>query len=326
MRIAFVGAGAVGGYFGARMAAAGIDVSFLLRPDSARALKRRGLRVQSPLGDVEIARPKVTSDASTGFCPDVLFFACKAEHVRGAAEFARPAVKPETQVISLQNGVDAPQILLDVLGSGCVFGGLSRIFAERVAVGRIMHMGIRPSIAVGERHGGISARARRVTEFLAGVEGMVIDCSADIWSEMWKKLLMVCSLGAVGAVARAPLGVLLDVPEARALLEAAADEIAVVARANGATVEIDFARHQIARYRNLPSETTASMHRDLERGDPSELRDQLGAARRYGAAKDLPTPTLDALYGALLPGEMRARGEIDYSNVARRTAPETVSS
>ena len=320
MRIAFVGAGAVGGYFGARMAAAGIDVSFLLRPDSARALGRRGLRVQSPLGDVEIARPKVTSDASIGACSDVLFFACKAEHVRGAAEFARPAVRPETLVIPLQNGVDAPQMLEEVLDTGQVFGGLSRIFAERVAAGRIVHMGILPSIAVGERRGGISARVRRVTEFLAVVDGMTIDCSADIWSEMWKKLLMVCSLGAVGAVARAPLGVLLDVPESRGLLEATANEIAVVARANGATVENGFARQQIARYRNLSRETTASMHRDLERGEPSELREQLGAARRYGAAMDVPTPTLDTLYGALLPGEKRARGEIDYHNVEPRTA------
>ena len=297
------------------MAAAGIDVSFLLRPDSAQALKHRGLRVQSPIGDVEIARPKVTSDASIGFCPDVLFFACKAEHLRGAAEFARPSVKPETQLIPLQNGVDAPQILHEVLGSGRVFGGLSRIFAERVSPGRIMHMALRPSIAVGERSGGISPSVRRITEFLAGVEGMAIASSADIWSEMWKKLLMVCSLGAVGAVARAPLGVLLDVPESRALLEATADEIAVVARANGVTVDDGFPRQQIARYRNLPPETTASMHRDLERGDPSELRDQLGAVRRYGAAMDVPTPTLDALYGALLPGEMRARGEIEYRTV-----------
>ena len=320
MRIAFVGAGAVGGYFGARMAAAGIDVSFLLRPDSARSLKRHGLRVQSPMGDIEIARPKVTSNASIGSRPDVLFFACKAEHVRAAAEFARPAVNPETQVIPLQNGVDAPQMLEDVLGSGQVFGGLSRIFAERVAPGRIMHMGILPSIAVGERGGGISARVRRVTEFLGGVEGMAIGCSADIWSEMWKKLLMVCSLGSVGAVARAPLGVLLDVPESRALLEATADEIAVVARANGATVEDGFPRQQIARYRNLSRDTTASMHRDLERGDPSELREQLGAARRYGAAMGVPTPTLDTLYGALLPGEMRARGEIDYRNIGPRVA------
>ena len=303
------------------MALAGIDVSFLLRPDSARALQRCGLRVRSPMGDVEIPRPNVVSDAASGYCPDVLFFACKAEHVRGAAEFARSAVKAETHVIPLQNGVDAPRILQDVLGSGCVFGGLSRIFAERVSPGRIAHMGLLPSIAIGERSGGISARARRVTEFLAGVDGMVIDCSADIWSDMWKKLLMVCSLGAVGAAARAPLGVLLDVPETRALLEAAANEIAAVARANGATAEEGFAPQQIAKYRNLHPETTASMHRDLERGDPSELREQLGAARRYGAEMNVPTPTLDALYGALLPGELRARDEIEYRDVTLRTAP-----
>ena len=209
----------------------------------------------------------------------------------------------------------------DVLASACVFGGLSRIFAERVSPGRIMHLGLRPSIAFGERGGGVSARVCRVTEFLAGVEGMAITSSADICSEMWKKLLMVCSIGAVGAAARAPLGVLLDVAETRALLESTGDEITAVARANGATVEDGFARQQIAKYRNLPADTTASMHRDLERGDPSELREQLGAARRHGAAMNVPTPTLDALYGVLLPGEMRARGEIEYRNLEPRTAP-----
>lgn len=319
MRIAFVGAGAVGGYFGARMSQAGLDVWFVLRPASAREFRERGLRVQSPLGDVEIDRPNVWGlDGPLGRA-DVAFFACKAEHVRSAAETARPAVGDSTLLIPLQNGVDAPSVLSDAYGPERVCGGLSRIFAEREAPGRIVHMGMRPSIAFGEARGGESERVDRVVSFLSGVEGMKIDATPDIWTEMWKKLLMVCSIGVVGAASRAPLGILLTVPETRRLLEAAGSEIATVARANGASIDDDYAPQQIARYGGLPPDTTASMHRDLERGDPSELREQLGSIRRYGSQQGVRTPILDALYGALLPGELRARGEIQFSNVEPRS-------
>lgn len=319
MRIAFVGAGAVGGYFGARMAQAGLDVWFILRPDSARELQDRGLRVQSPLGDVEIDRPNVWTLDNPPVTADVAFFACKAEHVRSAAETARPAVGDGTVLVPLQNGVDAPSALSDAFGPERVCGGLSRIFAERSAPGRIVHMGMRPSIAFGEAQGGESARVDQVVSFLSDVGGMKIDASSDIWTDMWKKLLMVCSIGVVGAASRAPLRVLLTVPETRSLLEAAGSEIATVARANGASVDVDYAPQQIARYGGLPPDTTASMHRDLERGDPSELREQLGSILRYGRQKGLRTPVLDALYGALLPGELRARGEIEFSNVEPRS-------
>ena len=319
MRIAFVGAGAVGGYFGARMAHAGLDAWFVLRPASARELRDRGLRVQSPLGDVEIDRPNVWGPSSSLARADVAFFACKAEHVRSAAETARPAVGDSTVLIPLQNGVDAPSVLSDAFGPERVCGGLSRIFAEREAPGRIVHMGMRPSITIGEAQGGESERVSRVVSYLSDVGGMKIDATPDIWTEMWKKLLMVCSIGVVGAASGAPLGILLTVPETRRLLEAAGSEIGTVARATGASIDDDYASQQIARYGGLPPDTTASMHRDLERGDPSELREQLGSIRRYGSQKGLHTPVLDALYGALLPGELRARGEIEFSNVEPRS-------
>lgn len=319
MRIAIVGAGAVGGYFGARMAHAGLDVTFILRRASARELRDRGLRVESPLGDVEIDCPNVWEPTSVRAKPDLVFFACKAEHVQSAAVTASPAIGDSTLVVPLQNGVDAPAKLSDAFGPARVCGGLSRIFAERVAPGRIVHMGMRPSITFGETQGGESDRTHRVVSFLSDVGGMKIDASPDIWTEMWKKLLMVCSIGVVGAASRAPLGILLTVPETRHLLEAAGSEIATVARANGASIDAQFAPQQIARYGGLPPDTTASMHRDLERGEPSELREQLGSIRRYALEKGLHTPVLDALFGALLPGELRARGEIQFSNVEPRS-------
>ena len=318
MRVVFVGAGAVGGYFGARMAAAGLDVAFFLRPESARALRESGLVVSSPLGDVQLSAPRVLEPGLPAPEPDLLFFACRAAQVRSAAELALPLVGPATIAVPLQNGVAAPATLAEVYGAGAVIGGLSRIFAERVQPGRIVHMTLRPSITVGERAGGISERVRQLVETLAPVPGMSIDASDDVWTAMWVKLLMVCTIGAVGAAARAPLGVLLEVPQTRRALEVAGDEIAAVARASGARIPEGFTGRQLPNYSKLPPETTASMHRDLERGDPSELRAQLGSVCEAGRRKAVPTPALDTLFGALLPGELRARGRIAYENVRPR--------
>ena len=318
MRIGVVGAGAVGGYFGGRMAQAGLDVSFILRSASARQLRKSGLRVRSPLGDIEIEVPSVWDGTPCKACPDAVFFACKSEHLRDAAVLARPGLGQTTALIPLLNGVDAPGVLAETLGPERVLGGLSRIFAERESPGRILHFGLRPSITIGGIAGRLSERASEIVGTLSQVDGMAINATADIWTEMWKKLLMVCSIGAVGAVTRAPLGTLLAVPETRALLHAAGAEIAAVARTHGASVAEDYASAQIARYHGLPSATTASMHRDLERGEPSELREQLGAIRHYARQRALATPVLDTLYGALLPGELRARGEIEFGSVQPR--------
>lgn len=318
MRIVFVGAGAVGGYFGGRMAQAGLDVSFLLRPASAQALQLHGLRITSPLGDFSVPKPRVLGGSGQQGVADVLFLACRADQVRAAAPFARGLVGNATLVIPLQNGVDAPGALCDVYEPERVLGGLSRIFAERISVGNILHMAGRPSITYGEREGGASPRVQQVLDVLSKVDGMVIDISDDIWTEMWKKLLMVCSVGAVGAASRAPLDILLGVPETRGLLVASGNEIAAVARTRGAQVPGDYAARQIGLYERLPPRTTASMHRDLERGDPSELEEQLGVVCRYGAQEGIATPVLSALYAALLPGELRARERRQFENVGPR--------
>lgn len=319
MKILFVGAGAVGGYFGGRMAQAGFDVSFFLRPSSAVQFRARGLRLVSPAGDFELPEPKVIDAGAEAPSPDVLFVACKAEHVRKAAELASYLVSESTVVIPLQNGVDAPANICEALPPERVVGGLSRIFAERVAPGEIHHAGLAvPSITCGERDGGRSARLGGIVASLAAVEGMAIDETPDIWSEMWKKLIMVCSLGVVGTVARAPLGILLDVPETRALFESCAMEIEVVARASGASIPEGYAVGQIALYKALPPDTTASMHRDLERGDTSEFNEQLGAVLRYGREAGVSVPVLRTLHGAILPGELRARGRLRYGNVQPR--------
>ncbi len=303
------------------MAQAGRDVSFLLRPASARALRSNGLRITSPAGDFFLPEPRVLDGEKPSGGVEILFFACKAEHLKTAAELARPLVGESTVVIPLLNGVEAPDTLCELLRPERVVGGFSRIFAERRSPGNIVHTGLpQPTIIVGERGGGRSARLAKVLRHLFSVEGMAIDESADIWTDLWKKLVAVCTLGVVGAVTRAPAGALFQVPETRDFMVSVADEIASVARAQGAAIAPGFASKQVRQFRRLPYGTTASMHRDLERGEPSELEAQLGAVRRYARESQVMTPVLDTVYAALLPGELRARRRLVYPSVDPRPA------
>ena len=315
MKIAFVGVGAVGGYFGGRMVERGLDVVFLARPQTARALRDGGLRIESILGDCSIARPNVCGDPAAAAPVDIVFLAVKAYQVTAAAAFAAPAAGANTTVIPLQNGVDAPQAAAAALGQERVLGGLSRIFSERVATGRIRHSDIRPSIAFGEIAGGISERVERIAAHLEPTAGMDVQTSADIVTDMWKKLMLVATLGAVGAAAQAPVGVVRSIPSPRLLLQAVAGEIAAVGRARGAKIPPDLPAGCLKVFDKLTPETTASMHRDLARGLPSELNEQVGAVIRYGDAAGVATPALDALHAALLPGELRARGEIGFDDI-----------
>lgn len=313
MKIVFVGVGAVGGYFGGRMVEHGLDVVFLARPPTARILKDEGLHIGSILGDCSIARPNICDDPANAPPADVLFLAVKAYQVTAAASFAAPAVVENTTVIPLQNGVDAPRAAAEAIDEKLILGGLSRIFSEKTAPGKISHSDLRPSIAFGELRGGISERVERIAAHLEPLTAMDVQVSTDIVTVMWKKLLLVAALGAVGAVTRAPVGVVRSIPSSRMLLQAVIDEIAAVGRANGADLPPAFCSGSIAVYDKLLPETTASMQRDLVRGLPSELEEQIGSVIRYGNSSGVPTPTLDTLHAALLPGEMRARGAIDFS-------------
>lgn len=315
MKIAIVGVGAVGGYFGGRMIEHGLDVTLLARTETARILKRDGLHISSILGDFSVDHPNIADDTGTLEPMDVVFLAVKAYQVAAAAKFASAVVGPDTTVIPLQNGVDAPKAAASILGEEVVIGGLSRIFSERVKTGRIRHSDIRPSIAFGELRGGISERVASIAEHLAPVSTMDAQASEDIVTDMWKKLLMVATLGAAGAVSRAPVGVLRSLDPIRATLLSVAAEIGAVARSQGADVAPEFSANCLNVLEKLTPETTASMHRDIVHGLPSELEEQVGAVIRYGIAAGVGTPVLSTIYGALLPGELRARGKVEFDDL-----------
>lgn len=311
MRIAVFGAGGVGGYFGGRLAQAGEEVVFIARGAHLEAMRANGLRVDSLQGDFTVHPVHATDAPAEVGKADVVLVAVKAWQVPEAAAAIQPMLGKATFVVPLQNGVEAPEQLAAVLGKECVLGGLCHIVSYIAGPGHIRHAGIEPHIAFGELQGRKSERAEalKATFNRAGVWAEVPD---DIQAAMWEKFLFIAAISGVGAVTRAPAGVMRRLPETRGFLESAMKETAIVGRGHDVNLPEDVVEETLAFIDNLPEGATASMQRDIIEGRPSELHSQNGAVVRLGAEVGVPTPTHAYLYHALLPQELRARGEVDF--------------
>jgi 2-dehydropantoate 2-reductase len=317
MRIAIYGAGAVGGYFGGRLAQSGQDVVFLARGEHLRAIREHGLEVASIAGDFTI-RPAQATDRPDDIGPvDAVLVSVKAWQVPDAARAMRPLIGPDTFVVPLQNGVEAPEQLAEVLGAGHVLGGLCRIIAQVTGPGRIRHSGAEPYIAFGELDGagraaGITGRAERLREAFTRAEGVSVEISPDIRAAMWLKFLFIASMSGVGAVTRAPIGVVRARPETRRMLEQAFEEVAAVAAALGVGLPPNAVAKTMTFADTLPHDGTASMQRDIMAGRPSELETQNGAIVRLGQRSGVRVPLHTFIYHSLLPLERRARGTLAF--------------
>ncbi len=307
MRFAIFGSGGVGGYYGARLAAAGEDVTFVARGAHRDAIRSEGLRVTSIAGDVHIHPARATDELDDVGHVDWVICAVKAWQVPDAAVAMRPLLGPETAVLTLQNGVDAGDQIGAVAGVGRVVEGATWIMSFIEAPGHIRHAGVEPRIVLGERDGGASAR---VTGLRACWDRAGVKCEVapDIAAVLWEKFLFIAAVSGLGAVTRLPVGAYRDVPQSRRLLTAALEETAAVARAEGVDLPDKVVAKTLAFLDALPPESTASMQRDIAEGRPSELEAQSGSVSRRGRRAGVATPVHDLLYAALLPLERRARG------------------
>jgi len=311
MRIAVFGTGAVGGYFGGRLAQAGEDVVFIARGEHLRAMLMQGLQVDSIKGDFVVKPVHVTDDPAEVGKVDVVLVGVKAWQVLEAAQAMHPLVGPETFVVPLQNGVEAPSQLAAVLGSQHVLGGLAKIISFIAGPGHIRHLGAEPYVAFGELDNRVSERGERLRQaFLRA--GVRVEIPPDIQAALWDKFLFVVSLGGVGAVTRAPIGVMRSVPETRQILEQAMREIFNVARARGITLPQDIIGKTMAFVNSLPPIGTTSLQRDIIEGKPSELDAWNGAVVRLGQEVRVITPLHSFIYHSLLPLELRARGQLQF--------------
>ncbi|WP_399089530.1 2-dehydropantoate 2-reductase [Streptomyces sp. BBFR2] len=306
MKIAIVGAGGVGGFFGGRLAAAGHDVRFVARGAHLEALLRDGLTVRSPDGDFAVERVRATSDASEIGVSDFVLLCVKTWQLPAAIEALKPLVGPGTGVVTLQNGVEAPELVAEVVGREAVLPGVAKVIARLAGPGVIQHVGGEGSLTFGEWDDRVTDRAQRLRDALteAGARGVV---AGRIWAELWAKFLFVVPFGSLGAVTDAGFGELRSRPGTRRLLADGMAEVARLARAADVELPDDLVESTLAFIDRQPAQGTSSLQRDILAGLPSELDAWTGAVVRLGDRLGTPTPVHDVLYEVLNLREERAR-------------------
>ncbi len=311
MRFAVYGAGGVGGYFGGRLAQAGEEVAFIARGAHRKALEDHGLKVESIKGDFAVPRVTVTDDPSRVGPVDVLIVAVKTWQLRDILPSLVHLVHAETMILPLLNGVEAADEIAVVAGRERVLKGMAWIISNIREPGVILHVGAEPRIVLGEMDG---ARTDRVDRLRLTLEacGVVAEIPDDIDVALWKKFLFVVSVGGMGAVTRAPIGVIRKVPETRQLLADAMAEIRDVGLAGGIALPPEVVETSLAFADTLPPQGKASLQRDIAEGRRSELEAWNGAVVRLGKARGVETPVHRAIYNSLLPLELRARGELSF--------------
>ena len=293
MRILVVGAGAIGGYFGARLAEAGRDVTFLVRERRARELARRGLSVRSPRGDVHLARPTTVQakDLSAPF--DLILLSCKAYDLDGAIESLSPAVGAETAILPLLNGMRHLDTLDGRFGPDRVMGGLCFISATLDGEGRVLHLNDAHTLVYGPRGAWPASRTDRVSAALSGAN-FDARLSSNIALDMWEKWVLIAGTAGITCLMRASVG---DIVAAGGgeLASALLDECASIAAANDFPLP---AAHLARAHRTVTAEKSpikASMLRDIERGAPTEGDHILGELI-HRSPQALPVPILRIAY------------------------------
>ena len=308
MKIAVVGAGGVGGYFGGRLAEAGIDTTFIARGAALAALRSRGLRVDSVAGDFVLEHVNVTDDPSSTGKVDAILMSVKTWQVEEAARAVLPMIGAETVVVPLENGIDAPDVLANIVGREHVAGGLCAIVSYIVEPGHIKHAAFDPMVMFGELDHRRSERLERLRDAFASARGVSASIPPDIHHSMWTKFLFIATFSGIGAITRVPVGAWRDVPEVRAIAEQSLREIVTLARARGVELGDDAVAKTLARYDAMTPESTASMQRDIIDGRRSELEGQLGAIVRLARESGVAVPVTSFIYGCLLPQERKAAG------------------
>jgi 2-dehydropantoate 2-reductase len=288
MKIAVMGAGGVGGYFGARLAASGEDVRFIARGVHLEAMQKNGLQVYSANGDVLVKPVNATSDPGAVGAVDLVMIAVKLWSTQDALRDARPLVGPSSALVSFQNGVAAMDSIAKAYGKERTLGGVASIAAVIEAPGVIRHTGTMAVLTVGEPDGKPSTRTQAFVDACtrAGIQARV---SEDVQKTIWEKYVFLVAASAMTALTRLPLGAVREDPDTRALTAQIMSEVVAVGRAKGVQLDADLVDKLLQRLDGMPREMVASMLGDLERGNRLELPWLSGAVAEMGKALGVPT-------------------------------------
>ena len=308
MKFVMVGSGAVGGYFGAKLQEAGQEVIFIARGAHLRALREDGLIVGGEGGETRLHPVSATDALAAAGAADYVLIGVKTWQVEEVAR-QLPALKgDQTRFLTLQNGVEAPQMVAEYVGAAHTLGGLVRGFFELEAPGKVKHAGVQPAIVFGQIDGTRTPEAERLLDALTGA-GIYAELSQDIAAALWEKFIIVTSVSGVGAVTRAPIGDIRGYEPTWQMLKAVMHEIAAVAKGRGIVLSDDVLERVVRFVETFPDGATTSMQRDVMNGLPSELEAQTGAVVRLGQEAGVETPLNRFIYDSLYLQEKRARGK-----------------
>jgi 2-dehydropantoate 2-reductase len=289
MKIAIMGSGGVGGYFGARLVQGGAEVHFIARGSHLAALREQGLTVEGGPEKIRLPKVSVTDDPATIGPVDIVMFCVKLWDTEAAARQLRPIVQADTGIISFQNGVTKDDLLRPIFGDQALLGGVAYVGTAIGRPGVITQTGSLQRLVFGEYDG---RRSQRVESFYAACKGGGINAeiSDDIRRSLWEKFVVLAAMSGATTAMRATIGPIRSHPLTREFLLDLAREVVAVGRAHGVNLPADYAEQRIPFFDGWPAEMTTSMHHDLEAGKPLELRWLAGAVVELGARASVPTP------------------------------------
>jgi len=308
MRFAILGSGAVGGYFGAKLARQGQDVTFVARGAHLEAIRQRGLEVRSPaLGDFTVKAAAESDTARIGPV-DVAIVSVKAYDNPTALPMLKPLMGPDTVVLTLQNGVDSTDDVAAVVGKGHVLGGTTYVATALEGPGLIVQTGVHRSIIFGEVFGSaedlgrISPRVQAIADVL-GAADILVTSVADARVPIWDKFVYLAAFSGFTGASRLAIGHIWKFPHVQEMFYAASREIAAIAKAEGVAISADRFDTLREYMQNLPASTRSSLLIDLEQGKRIEVEALQGAAVRRAAKHGIPVPIMSTLYALLKPME-----------------------
>ena len=296
MKIAVMGSGGVGGFFGGRLAHIGCDVSFIARGAHLAAMREQGLTIENePQGNIHVPHVTVTDNPATIGVADLVVIAVKLWDTEDAVRAVAPLVGPNTAVVSLQNGVIKDDILRRAFGDAAAIGGVSYVAARISRPGVIHQTGTMQRCIVGEYDGRRSARVEELHDALAR-SGVKAEISDDIRRTLWEKYVFLVGLSGSTTTMRSPIGPIRENPQTRAFLFDLMKETVAVGRAHGVGLPEDYAEQRLAFADTMAADMTSSMHNDLNSGNPLEVRWLSGGVVELGQEVGVPTPVNRAVW------------------------------
>jgi len=303
MKIAVFGAGGIGGYFGARLAAGGGDVHLIARGAHLAALRSGGLRIVSANGDLQLELPATDRPEDIG-SSDVVLFCVKSTDTAEAAKRLEPLMKESTAVITLQNGVDNEETIAEFVAPPHVVGGVAYILATITEPGVVTHQGKLARMVVGELDGSRSERLEAFVD-LCHASRVDADLTENIRVELWKKFAVICATAGMTASVRLPLGDIRASAPSLAMYRDLVSEVVSVANASGMEMPDDTVLRIMEVFQTLPAEWYSSLHYDMTHGKPMELEALHGAVLRRARELGVPAPMSEAVYAVLAPWATR---------------------